>query len=77
LDTSSAGVQYENGWYEAYIQQYVDPAGLGTATPAVQAALQSCASSGLLFYAADSSSIGTQLNAMLLAAENQGVRLVK
>jgi hypothetical protein len=69
---------YYNAWYVTYVQPYVDPGGVVSATNTVQTNLQACASSSsLMFYAADSTEIGTQLNAMLLAAENQGVRLVK
>ena len=81
LDTSYGGVNYNNGWYDTYIQKYVDPAPYtGTTDPnsAVQTNLTACASSpSFFFYASDSSQISTQLNAMLTAAENTGVRFTQ
>ena len=59
----------------------MDPAPYtGTTDPnsAVQTNLTACASSpSFFFYASDSSQIATQLNAMLTAAENTGVRFTQ
>ncbi len=81
LDTSYNGVNYTNSWYQQHIQQYVDPSGNGVLpTPPsydqVETNLQACASQPSYYIKAnDSSGIEAALKTLLLAAENQGVRL--
>jgi Flp pilus assembly protein TadG len=80
---------YYNSFYVSNVQQYVDPNGtIPPTTPpypsgTVPANLLACSSTnsqnptGQLFIASNSAQIATQLQAMLQAAENQGVRLVR
>jgi len=79
LDTSYNGVSYTNTWYQQYIQQYVDPNGtVPTSAPfdTVETNLQACVSQpGYYVKANDSNGIEAALKTLLLAAENQGVRL--
>jgi Flp pilus assembly protein TadG len=78
LDTSYGGVDYSNGWYKTYIQQYVDPGGTITPNNQVYTSLQACATTpNLFFYASDSTQIGTQMTAMLKAAQTSGVHFTQ